>query len=428
NLRDPSLYAQAVSAYEALPADTNLPPVEEVVELDSKWVEEIMKKNTAEKTKLEVELKTYANNMIKESQRMGHRDLGAYYRSVGDHATALKHFTKSREYCTTSQHVLDMCLSVLELLIEQRNYTHIPTYVFKADAALDAASASAAKSEKEAAAAANTTPAPQRLATTGTAGPAIKKTISAEREKVQSKLDFASALSHLGQGNFEKAAITFLRLGSADQLGDWIGKAKLVASGDIAIYGILCALSSLSRSAIKAQVLENSVFGVYIEQEPYVRELIEAYMGSNFKAALALLAKYRTRHFVDIHLFPHVNDLTALIRNRAIVLYFKPFSSIKLDRMSAAFGWTVLEVEKHVVALIQSGDIQGRVDSQNKILQAKTTDHRAELFDRAIKAGNEMQSANRKLLLRMRLQQADLVVKAPKGQREAHISEMMQGD
>ena len=70
NLRDPSLYAQAVSAYEALPADTNLPPVEEVVELDSKWVEEIMKKNMAEKTKLEVELKTYANNMIKESQRV----------------------------------------------------------------------------------------------------------------------------------------------------------------------------------------------------------------------------------------------------------------------------------------------------------------------------------------------------------------------
>lgn len=358
---------------------------------------------------------------------MGHRDLGAYYRSVGDNATALKHFTKSREYCTTSQHVLDMCLSVLELLIEQRNYTHIPTYVFKADAALDAASASAAKSEKDAAAAANgASAAPQKLVTTGTAGPALKKTISAEREKVQSKLDFASALSHLGQGNFEKAATTFLRLGSADQLGDWIG--KLVASGDIAVYGVLCALSSLSRSAIKAQVLENSIFGVYIEQEPYVRELIEAYMGSNFKAALEILAKYRTRHFIDIHLFPHVVDLTALIRNRAIVLYFKPFSSIKLDRMSAAFGWTVPEVERHVVALIQSGDINGRVDSQNKILQAKTTDHRSELFDRAIKAGNEMQSANRKLLLRMRLQQADLVIRAPKGQREAHPSEMMQGD
>ena len=35
--------------------------------------------------------------------------------------------------------------------------------------------------------------------------------------------------------------------------------------------------------------------------------------------------------------------------------------------MSAAFGWTVEEVEQQVVGLIQSGHIQGRVDSQNKV-------------------------------------------------------------
>lgn len=40
---------------------------------------------------------------------------------------------------------------------------------------------------------------------------------------------------------------------------------------------------------------------------------------------------------------------------------------------------------------------------REQVLQAKKKDHRAELFDRAVKAGNEIQSANRKLLLRMRL-------------------------
>jgi COP9 signalosome complex subunit 1 len=138
-------------------------------------------------------------------------------------------------------------------------------------------------------------------------------------------------------------------------------------------------------------VLENSIFGVYIEQEPYVRELIEAYMGSNFKSVLELLSRYsvsmlplifqshdvtdmrnnmireQTRHYVDIHLFSHVLDLTNLIRNWAVVLYFQPFSSIKLERMSVAFGWTVEEVEENVVALIQSGDIHGRVDSRNRV-------------------------------------------------------------
>ena len=66
-----------------------------------------------------------------------------------------------------------------------------------------------------------------------------------------------------------------------------------------------------------------------------------------------------------------------------------------------------------------------------KILKAKDLDHRAELFSRAIKAGADIQTANRKLLLRLRLcvlllglslfqaeifsrLQADLVVRAPK--------------
>ena len=40
---------------------------------------------------------------------------------------------------------------------------------------------------------------------------------------------------------------------------------------------------------------------------------------------------------------------------------------IQLDRMSEVFGWTVDMVEQHVVNLIQSGEIQGRVDSQNKV-------------------------------------------------------------
>lgn len=68
-----------------------------------------------------------------------------------------------------------------------------------------------------------------------------------------------------------------------------------------------------------------------------------------------------------MHLSIHVKQLTNMIRNWAVVLYFQPFKSIRLDRMASAFGWTVEEVEQNVVSLIQSGQIQGRVDSQNKV-------------------------------------------------------------
>ncbi len=126
--------------------------------------------------------------------QMAHRDLGDFYRVIGEYATSLKHYTKSREYCTTSQHVLDMCLSVLELLIEQRNYGHLPTYVFKAEAALDAATAAASASTNK--------DAPTPMVSTGA------KKSSPERDRVQSKLDLATALSYLGQDNYERRRTT----------------------------------------------------------------------------------------------------------------------------------------------------------------------------------------------------------------------------
>ncbi|KAG9310109.1 26S proteasome subunit RPN7-domain-containing protein [Chiua virens] len=387
HLRDPSLVQAALTAYAnaaALPEGQGLPPANDVVVVDTAWIEEVTKRNVAERTKLEVELKTYTNNMIKESIRMAHRDLGEYYRATGDFASALKHFTKLREFCSTGQHVLDMCLSVLELVIEQRNYTHISSYIYKADGALESAAAAAAANTEGGA----------------TALPASKKA-SPEREA-----------------------------GSPSQLGDWVG--KLVAPGDIAIYGTLCALASLSRSAIKSQLLQNAIFSAYIEQEPYIRDLIRAYMSSDFKTTLEILSRYSTRHYIDIHLSVHVNDVTQQLRQKAVVLYFQPFETIRLDRMALAFGWSIEEVEREVVTLIQSGQIQGRVDSQNKILKAKKTDHRAELFENAMKTASDIQSTNRKLLLRMRLQQADLMVRSPKSRRDQNQnlieSPMVMGD
>ncbi|KAI6126490.1 26S proteasome subunit RPN7-domain-containing protein [Pisolithus sp. B1] len=106
-----------VSRYEvcwALREGKGLPPVADVVSVDMEWLEDVTKRNIAERTRLEVELKTYTNNMIKESIRMAHRDLGDFFRSTGEFGLALKHYTKSREFCSTSQHVLDMCMSVLE--------------------------------------------------------------------------------------------------------------------------------------------------------------------------------------------------------------------------------------------------------------------------------------------------------------------------
>jgi len=70
--REPALYQNLLQAYEQLASTSELPlpNMMDLAQLDTKWADEIMTKNQADRVKLEVELKTYSNNMIKESIRV----------------------------------------------------------------------------------------------------------------------------------------------------------------------------------------------------------------------------------------------------------------------------------------------------------------------------------------------------------------------
>jgi hypothetical protein len=68
--RDVDLYRNTASAYDVVAANAQLPPAAEVAPLDQAWYDEWTSKNLAERTRLEVELKTYTSNMIKESIRV----------------------------------------------------------------------------------------------------------------------------------------------------------------------------------------------------------------------------------------------------------------------------------------------------------------------------------------------------------------------
>lgn len=70
--RDPSLYQNLLQAYDQVASGTeiSLPNPMDLAELDTKWADDVLTKNQADRAKLEVELKTYSNNMIKESIRV----------------------------------------------------------------------------------------------------------------------------------------------------------------------------------------------------------------------------------------------------------------------------------------------------------------------------------------------------------------------
>jgi len=64
---------------------------------------------------------------------MGHNDLGDFHYGRGDLNSALKCYVRTRDYCTTSKHIVTMCLNVIMVSVEMGNYAHVLNYVNKAE-------------------------------------------------------------------------------------------------------------------------------------------------------------------------------------------------------------------------------------------------------------------------------------------------------
>lgn len=111
--------------------------VQDITPFDPAWIELKSKKAAQKLEKLDNDLKNYRMNSIKESIRRGHDDLGDHHLSCGDLSNALKCYSRARDYCTSGKHVVNMCLNVIKVSIYLQNWSHVQSYVSKAESTPD---------------------------------------------------------------------------------------------------------------------------------------------------------------------------------------------------------------------------------------------------------------------------------------------------
>ncbi|KAL6494037.1 COP9/signalosome complex subunit Csn1 [Orobanche gracilis] len=346
---------------------------------DSAWADAVDRRADLRKEKLENELNAYRTNLIKESIRMGYNDFGEFYYAHGQFAEAFKNFVRTRDYCTTSKHIIQMCLHAILVSIEMGQFTHVTSYVSKAEQSQDALD-------------------PVTIA----------------------KLRCAAGLAHLESRKYKLAARKFLETGP--EPGN--NYTEVIAPQDIATYGSLCALASFDRAELKAillfllfvmsqsKVIDNINFRNFLELVPEVRELINDFHTSHYASCLEYLGNLKANLLLDIHLHDHVETLYEQIRNKALIQYTLPFVSVDLHMMANAFNTTITALEKELEVLITNGQIQARIDSHNKILYARHADQRNSTFQRVLQTGNEFDREVRAMLLRANLIKHDYNQKA----------------
>uniref|UniRef100_A0A2P2I0R9 COP9 signalosome complex subunit 1-like n=1 Tax=Hirondellea gigas TaxID=1518452 RepID=A0A2P2I0R9_9CRUS len=351
--------------------------------LDMQWIESKTKKATLKLEKLDTDLKNSKVNSIKESIRRGHDDLGDHYLDCGELSNALKCYSRARDYCTSHMHILEMCLNVIKVSIYLQNWSHVLSYVSKAQATSE-----------------NTD--------TKTLVGGSSSTSREQTAVVQTKLTCAAGLAQLATRKYKAAAKSFL----SAQL-DWCDYSEVLSPWNVAVYGGLCALATYSRQELHKNVLMSSSFKQFLEMEPMLRDIIFKFYESKYAHCLKLLDDLKDVLMLDMYLASHVKTLYSKIRNRGLVQYFSPYKSASLERMATSFNTTVGGMEDELTALILEGVMQARIDSHNKIVYAACVEERSVTFERTLQMGQQHIDRLHMLILRAALMKQQMQVKPP---------------
>lgn len=348
-------------------ATPNVPDVaaqstsQDIPAIDTLWMETRTKKAALKLEKLDNDLKNYKSNSIKESIRRGHDDLGDHYLDCGDLSHALKCYSRARDYCTSGKHVVNMCLNVIKVSVYLQNWSHVLSYVAKAESTPD-----------------------------------FSETQSKDSNQViVTILKCAAGLAELATKKYKSAAKHFLQANL-----DHCDFPEMLSANNVAMYGGLCALATFDRHELQKNVIFSSSFKLFLELEPQLRDIIFKFYESKYASCLKLLDEIKDNLLLDMYIAPHVNVLYTLIRNRALIQYFSPYLSADMHKMATAFNRTVSALEDELMQLILDGQIQARIDSHNKILYAKDVDQRSTTFKKSLEMGKEYQRRTRMLILR----------------------------
>ncbi|XP_039255514.1 COP9 signalosome complex subunit 1-like isoform X1 [Styela clava] len=354
------MLAQAIRESSFLP-DAVVELTHQIPSLDTAWMELTAKKAATLLEKLDTDLKNYKDNSIKESIRRGHDDLGNHYLNMGEVPSALKCYSRARDYCTSPKHIISMCLNVIQVSVYLQNWSHVLTYVNKAEAT----------------------------------GEFADKERDNHSQSILAKLKCAAGLAELAIEKYKLAAKHFLQVSV-----DHCDFPELLSASNVAVYGSLCALATFTRTELQKLVINSSSFKLLLELEPQVRDIVFAFYESNYSKCLSSLQSIRDNLRLDIYLSPHVDRLYAQIRNRSLVQYFSPYMMADMRKMANAFNSSLPDLENEIMQLILDGEIQARIDSENKILHAKDTDQRSLTFEKTVQVGTEYLQRVKAMILR----------------------------
>ncbi|XP_001357372.3 COP9 signalosome complex subunit 1 [Drosophila pseudoobscura] len=243
------------------------------VPYDAFWVEDNTMESTLLQQELDAELQYKKANSGSAKVRRILEEIGDYHLKGYNLKLAVKYYARARQYCTSTDNVINMFRNLIRVSIYMANWWHVLTYIEDAK----------------------------------------KYALGFENlaQKVPPQLNCAAGLANMGLKIYKTAAQCFLQTPF-----DQYDFDKIVAREDVSYYVGLCGLATLDHDQLALDVINSVGFRPFFQLSPQVLSLVTTFHAGDFEHCLLVLNQIEDHVRLDYYLAPHVDTLFGKIKAR----------------------------------------------------------------------------------------------------------------
>lgn len=332
---------------------------------DQKWIEENGATWQSTTDQLQAEYKRHKDEGVKESTRRAMEDLFQHYMMAGKIDEAIRLYSRGiRDYCTQLKHSINMWINWMEVAICANDWGKLDTVTNTAYRSLkDADDAEKNSQQSQQAPPQRGENAPYMVERDPNA-PIQTLTNRQLIETALAKCLAAQVLLKLRNKRYSQVVETILQIKTECLQSKWF-----VTSSDLGIYGMLSAMATMSRADLKLQVSGNGTFRKLLESEPQLIELLGSYTSSRFGRCFEIMRSVKPRLLLDPFISRNVDELFEKIRQKCVLQYLQPYSTIKMATMAEAVGMSSAELQLSLLELIEQKHVSLKIDQNEGIVR-----------------------------------------------------------
>ena len=214
---------------------------------DDAWVERTQREAGQALTRLEQAFGQAKLTMVNTRQTV--MDLGDHYSQRGNLLSAMKFYMKMRDFCRKPEEMLEMCLLVVAVGIENEAWTVVNQHCARAE-----------------------------------------QMLQGRDKRALGKVRIAQALPLLQFKKYKAAALKLLDVPA--ELGD--AYSEVMSATDIGTYACLLALATFERKQLKESFIDTTPFRAYLDLVPELTDTLKRFYASDY-SCLQLLEKMKGR-------------------------------------------------------------------------------------------------------------------------------------